>query len=112
MMPNKSGAICICVDFRRPNESVLRPLPKVDNTLAQLTGATVFNTNSGFLQIPLEPSSRKFTTFITPFGRYHFNCLPFGIASVPFSAVPVTILSGQEAALCHIDDVWERSGRT
>ena len=113
VVPKKSGAVRICVDFRRLNESVLRethPLPKVDNTLAQLTGATVFskiNANSGFWQIPLDPTSRELTTFITPFGRFHFNRLPFGIASAPehFQRQMETILSGQEGVLCHMDDV-------
>ena len=103
----KSGSVRICVDFRRLNESVLReihPLPKVDNTLAQLAGATVFSkidANSGFW------GSRELTTFITPFGRYNFSRLPFGITSAPehFQRQMETILAGQEGVLCHIDDV-------
>ena len=113
VVPKKSGAVRICVDFRRLNESVLRethPLPKVDNTLAQLAGATVFSkidANSGFWQIPLDPMSRELTTFITPFGRFHFNRLPFGIASAPehFQRQMEAILSGLDGALCHMDDV-------
>ena len=113
VVPKKSGAVRICVDFRRLNVSVLRethPLPKVDNTLAQLTGATVFSkidANSGFWQIPLDPTSRELTTFITPFGRFHFNRLPFGITSAPehFQRQMKTILSGHEGFLCHMDDV-------
>ena len=113
VVPKKSGSVRICVDFRRLNESVLRethPLPKVDNTLAQLAGATVFSkidANSGFWQIPLDENSRELTTFITPFGRYYFNRLPFGIASAPehFQCQMETILAGQEGVLCHMDDV-------
>ena len=113
VVPKKSGSVRICVDFRRLNESVLReihPLPKVDNTLAQLAGATVFSkidANSGFWQIPLDEGSRELTTFITPFGRYYFNRLPFGITSAPehFQRQMETILAGQEGVLCHIDDV-------
>ena len=113
VVPKKSGSVRICVDFRKLNESVLRethPLPKVDNTLAQLTGATVFSkldANSGFWQIPLDESSRELTTFLTPFGRYHFNRMPFGIASAPehFQRQMETILAGQEGVLCHMDDV-------
>jgi len=57
--PKKSGAIRICVDLKKLNESVLRevhPMPKVDETLALLAGATIFSkldANSGFRQIPL-----------------------------------------------------------
>ena len=58
----------------------------LDDVLAQLSRATVFSkldANSGFWQIPLDPSSRHLTTFLTPFGRYHFNKMPFGISSAP-----------------------------
>ena len=54
MVPKKAGAIRICVDLKPLNEHVLRevhPLPKVDDTLAQMTGAKVFSkldANSGF----------------------------------------------------------------
>ena len=73
VVPKKSGAIRFCVDFRPLNESVLRevhPLPKVEDTLAKLTGATIFSkldANSGFRQVPLGKNSCHLTTFITPF---------------------------------------------
>ena len=78
VVPKKTGAVRICVDLKPLNLSVLRevhPLPKVDDTLAQLTGAKLFtklDANSGFWQIPLSPTSRLLTTFITPSERYCF----------------------------------------
>ena len=113
VVPKKSGSVRICVDFRPLNDNVLRevhPLPKVDMTLAQLAGATVFSkldANCGFWQIPLDETSRHLTTFITPFGRYCFNKLPFGISSAPehFQRRMSEILEGQEGVLCHMDDV-------
>ena len=113
VVPKKSGSVRICVDFRPLNDNVLceqHPLPKVDETLAQLAGATVFSkldANCGFWQIPLEESSWHLTTFITPFGRYCFNKLPFGISSTPehFQWRMSEILQGQEGVLCHMDDV-------
>ena len=88
-IPKKNGSVCICVDLKRLNKGVQRevhPLPKVDETLAQLTGVKIFSkldTNSGFWQIPLSPESRPLTTFIIPFGRFCFSKLPFGISSAP-----------------------------
>ena len=84
VVPKKSGEVRICVDLKPLNENVLRephPIPKVDETLASLAGATHFSkldANSGFWQIPLSEESRPLTTFITPFGRYQFNKLPLG----------------------------------
>lgn len=73
----------ICVDLTPLNAVVKRErhiLPAVDQTLAMMKNAKVFtklDARSGFWQIPLTPESQPLTTFITPFGRYHFNRLPF-----------------------------------
>ena len=61
-------------------------LPAVEQSLSQLAGARVFSTldaNSGFWPIPLEQKSALLTTFITPFGRYCFHPLLFGMTSAP-----------------------------
>ena len=89
VIPKETGAVRICVDLNSLSESVLRevhPMPKVDITLAQLSGATIFSkldANSVFWQIPLAEDSRLLTTFITPYGQFCFNKLPFGISSAP-----------------------------
>ena len=69
VVPKKSSnAVCICVDLKHLNESVLRenfPLPTVDETLAQLAGADVFSkldANCGFWQISI--SCQLLTTLI------------------------------------------------
>ena len=63
--------------------------------------------NSGFWQIPLTRESRLLTTFVTPFGRYAFNKLPFGISSATehFHKRMSKVLSGLEGLVCHMDDV-------
>ena len=60
--------------------------------------------NSGFWQIPLDLESRLLTTFLTPFGRYCFNKLPFGICSAP-ELFQRCILCGLPGIICHIDDI-------
>ena len=113
VVPKPSGATRICVDLKPLNNNVLRephPIPAVDDILAQLTGATHFtklDANSGFWQIPLAEESRPLTTFITPFGRYQLNKLPFGISSAPelFQRRMNTILDGLDGVVCMMDDV-------
>ena len=89
VVPKQDGAVRVCVDLKGLNETVLvetHLIPGVDDTLAQLTGATSFSkvdANSGFWQIPLSEDSRLLTTFITPHRRYCFNKLPFEILSAP-----------------------------
>ena len=113
VVPKKEGKLRICVDLKPLNECILHeihPLPKVDDTLAQLYDAMVFSkldANSGFWQIPLAKQSQQLMTFVTPFGRYHFTKLPFGISSTPeyFQKRMTSILSGLEGVQCLMDDV-------
>ena len=113
IVPKSNLAIRICVNLKPLNTSVLceaHPIPKVDETLALLSGATVFSkvdANSGLWQIPLADESQHYTTFISPFGRYQFKKLPFGISSAPeiFQRRMSAVLEGLDGVLCHMDDV-------
>lgn len=103
----------ICVDLTKLNKSVKREhyiLPTPDEITAKLSGATVFSSldaASGFWQIPLHPDSCRLTTFITPFGRYCFKRLPFGITSAPeiFQRKMLETLSGLEGVEVFMDDI-------
>ena len=90
------------------------PLPKVDDILVQLTGATMFSkldAHSGFWQVPLAEKSRLFTTFITPFGRYCYNKL---ISSAPehFQCRMHSLIEGLPGVLCVMDDILIFGGTT
>ena len=79
-----------------------------------LGGGKVFskiNDNSGFWQIPLDKQWALLTTVITPFGRYNFNRLPFGIISAPehFQRRMSDILSDLEGVVCLINNVLVHS---
>ena len=113
LVPKPDGRIHICVDLTKLNESVLRetyPLPKIDNLLAQISESKFFtklDCNSGFWQEKLDPDSRLLTTFITPFGRFCFNRMPFGIKSAPehYQKKMSQILEGSEGHISIIDDM-------
>ena len=116
VVPKKNDEPRICVDLTKLNESVCREkyiLPLVEQTLGSLTGARIFSkldANMGFWQIPLVEETAKLTTFITPFGRFYFRRLPFGIASAPehFQNRMTQVTEGLEGVVCHMDDllVW------
>ena len=113
VVPKPNGKVRICVDLTKLNESVRRErhiLPSVEQTLSQISGAKLFSkldANSGFWQIELAKESAKLTTFITPFGRFCFNRLPFGITSAPehFQRRMSETLSGLDGVVCLVDDV-------
>ena len=64
----------------------LIPLPKIDEMYANLCGAKIFTTldlRSSYYHIGLDKQSKAKTAFITPFGKYKFNAVPFGLAQAP-----------------------------
>ena len=87
--PKPNGNIRMCVDLTMLNKGVQRelyPLPRVSDMLSQLSKGRLFSkldANSGFWQVLLDEESRLLTTFITPWGRYCFKRMPFGISSAP-----------------------------
>ena len=109
----KKDDVRICVDLTKLNESVRRErheMPSVEYTLGQLSDARIFSkldANSGFWQVPLADESALLTTFITPFGRFCFKRLPFGISSAPehFQRRMSAILEGIDGVLCQMDDI-------
>ena len=107
VVPKADGKIRICVDFTKLNESVCRELhmlPCVEQILAQLSGAKVFS--KLFWQVKLSESSSPLTTFITPFGRFRFQRLPFGITSAPEIFQRMSeILLGLDGVVCMMEDV-------
>jgi hypothetical protein len=113
VVPKTNGKIGICVDLTKLNESVRRSrhiLPAVEETLTKLKNARIFTklaSNSGFWQIPFSKENAKLTTFITPFGRFHFNRLPFGITSAPeyFQHKMSQLLEGLEGTVSMMDDI-------
>ena len=108
----KDGSIRICTDFKMLNKFLKRErfvIPTFEDMLTKLSGTKVYtklDLASGFWQIPLDPETAKLTTFITPFGRFFYKRLPFGISSAPeiFQRTMSQILKG-ENHVCYIDDV-------
>ena len=114
--PNK---IRLCIDPKDLNEAVKReyyPMKTVEDVLTRLPDAKIFSTldaTSGFWKIPLDEESSFLTCFNTPFGRYRFKRLPFGIKSAPevYQRVMEELFGGIEGCEVIADDlmVWGRN---
>ncbi len=109
----KSGKVRLCVDLKKLNVSIERErfvLPTLQDVTSKLLNAKVFSSldaASGFYQIPLEEGSQELTTFITPFGRYCFRRLPFGVTSAPeiFIRKMIEVLDGLDGVFVYMDDI-------
>lgn len=84
--PNK---VRICIDPRDLNRAILREhyqMPTIDEVASRLAGAkkfTLCDAKDGFHQVLLDDASSYLTTFNSPFGRYRWTRMPFGISSAP-----------------------------
>ncbi|XP_064482548.1 uncharacterized protein K02A2.6-like [Ornithodoros turicata] len=108
-----NGTYRICVDYTPLNKFVereLHPMPVTDHVIAQIGVSKYFSkldANSGYWQFQLTEESQLLTTFITPFGRFKFTRLPFGISSAPefFQKKMAHIVSGLDGVVCNMDDI-------
>lgn len=109
----KPGKLRICIDPRDLNKAIKRShyiMPTLEDILPNLANAKVFSVldaKEGFWHIKLEESSSFLTTFWTPFGRYRWLRLPFGISSAPeeFQHRQHEVLEGLTGAECVMDDI-------
>ena len=89
VLVNKPEKLRICIDPQDLNRALLRahyPLPTIEDVATRLCKAKVFSVldaKNGFWQVQLDKPSSLLTTFNTPFGRYRWLCLPFGIKTAP-----------------------------
>ncbi|XP_061709453.1 uncharacterized protein LOC133519464 [Cydia pomonella] len=80
-----NGDLRICLDPKELNQAIKREhfrLPTLDEIVSNLSGAQYFSTldaTNGFWQVKIENSD--LCTFNTPFGRYKFLRMPYGISS-------------------------------
>ena len=114
----------LCVDFRRVNklqqevitagktkgQISIHPLPKIDEMYVKLKGAKVFSTidlRSRYHHITLGKSSRSKTAFVTPFGKYKFLMVPFGLAQAPayFQLLMNKVLKGLKFVMTYPDNI-------
>ena len=114
----------LCIDFRKINDLQqkvitegkskgclsLIPLPKIDEMYAKLKGAKFFSTidlRRGYYHITLGKDSRAKTAFVTPFGKYEFLQVSFGLVQAPafFQHLMNKVLDNFPFAMTYLDDI-------
>ncbi|KZS10058.1 TE: Reverse transcriptase [Daphnia magna] len=86
IVPKKDGSLRLCVDFRQLNKAIIRPLFETATPFQAVRTIppgmryfTVIDALKGYNQVLLDEESSNLTTFSTPFGRYKYLRLPFGV---------------------------------
>ena len=88
-VPKKNGKLRICLDPKDLNDAILREnyqLPTIEDIAARLHNAKVFtlmDVRNGFWYVKLAEESAYLITFQTPFGRYRWRRMSFGISFAP-----------------------------
>lgn len=103
----------ICLDPSEVNKNLLRrqhPLTSIEEIAARITGSkyfTVLDCKKGFWQIKVSEKTKKYLTFSTPWGRYCFTRLPFGLSSAPevFQKVMNELLREFDKVEVSMDDI-------
>ena len=89
MMLKPNAKLRLCLDPKPLNKALKRgyyPLPVIEEVLSDLSQANVFSmidVKNGFLHVPMDEESSKLKTFATPWGRYMWLKMPFGISIAP-----------------------------
>ena len=82
-----NGSLRLCLDPKDLNKAIKREhykIPTIQEISSELAGKKVFSTlnlKDGYWQIELDRESSLLCTLATPFGRYRFTRMPFGISS-------------------------------
>ena len=118
----------MCINFRKINK--LQPktqrvdkqtntqcnfslilLPKIDEMYANLCGVKIFPTldlRIGYYHIGLDKESKAKTAFITPFGKYAFNAVPFNLAQAPAyfqHLISIVLQDCSEFMMVYLDNI-------
>jgi hypothetical protein len=89
VVPKKNGKLRICVDFQKLNNVTQKdyfPLPFTDAILDGVAGHECYSFLDGFSgynQVMIALACRAYTTFITDWGTYAYNVMPFGLCNAP-----------------------------
>ena len=85
-------------------------MPKVEDIFSKLNRATYFTTLdlwAGYHHIPLDKPSIPKTAFNSPFGKYKYVKVPFGLAQAPsyFQELMTDILKDFNFTIAYLDDI-------
>jgi transposase InsO family protein len=111
--PKPNGRLRVCMDPRYLNEFLVRavyPFPDVDQVFASIKGAKIFakiDLTHGFWNLRLDAASSNLCVFASPWGRFRYKRLPFGVSPAPevFHRVVADVIRDLPNVIHYIDDI-------
>ncbi len=109
----ETGKLRVCLDPHDLNKAILRPhyhMRTLEDILPDLAGSkfyTKLDTRSAYWTCKLSDDSSIFTTFNSPYGRYRYLRLPYGLKSSQdmFQRKIDQCLEGLNGVVSIVDDV-------
>ena len=113
VVPKGDGGKCLVIDYRALNKVTRKfvwPMPKAEDIFSQLNGAKYFSTldlRAGYHHIGLTTDLIPKTAFTSPFGKYEYVKVPFGLAQAPayFQELMTRVLKDLPFAMAYLDDI-------
>ena len=114
-----NGKLRVCMDPKDLNKAIKRQyisLPTTEEILDKMNGSkyyTKLDASNAYWQMKVDEETSKLLVFNTPFGRYRYLRIPYGIrsASETCQSEISKIIHGIEGALNSQDDIiiWGKS---
>ena len=88
-VPKGDGTVRVCVDYRKLNEVTtadpyyMTTLEEILEKVGESKVMSKLDLAKGFYQVEVEPQSQEKTAFISPFGKFEFTRMPFGLKNAP-----------------------------
>ena len=113
VVPKGAGGKRLVIDYRALNKVTRKfvwPMPKVEDIFSQLNGAKYFSTldlRAGYHHIGLTTDSIPKTVFTSPFGKYEYIKVPFGLAQALayFQELMTGVLKDLPFAMAYLHDI-------
>ncbi|UYV77576.1 K02A2.6-like [Cordylochernes scorpioides] len=113
VVKKKSGQIRICLDPRKLNQALVRrhfQTPAPSELLHQIPKAdyyTVLDVKSAYWHVPVANECRDLLVMATPFGKFRYNRLPFGlnISAQIFVEMMTNIFKNSFRNVTYVDDL-------
>ena len=113
-VPKPDGSVRVCIDYRKLNEVTTADpyyMACMDEILERVGSSKIISKldlNKGFYQVEVDPGSQCKTAFVSPYGKFEFKRMPFGLKNAPaaFQRMMEVVLGDcYEFSAPYIDDV-------